>query len=128
MVAIFDRAYGDAPTKASGTVSQLALLCRKPGGWRNSSIRVALPGSLVEAMDSMAKPDRGAMLRMLRDVSAASGFDAPVGAMAALGGGRVPSGADVALAAACMANGQGAISYEDAPDLGMYDAVFAKEA
>lgn len=129
LMATFDRAYGDAPTKASDPMSQLALLCRKPGGWQNSSIRAALPDSLAGAMDSMAKPDRSAMLRMLRDVSAVSGFDATVRAMAALGAdGGVPSEADVALAAACMANGQGAISYDDAPDLGMYDAVFTKEA
>lgn len=128
-IATFDRAYGDAPTKASDPMSQLALLCRKPGGWQNSSIRAALPASLSKAMGSMARADRNAMLRMLRDVGAASGFDAAVRAMAALGAdGTVPSEADVALAAACIANGQGAISYDDAPDLGMYDAVFAKEA
>ena len=50
--------------------------------------------------------------------------------MAALGAdGGVPSRADVALAAACTANGQKeSIAYDDSPDLGMYDAVFAKEA
>ena len=30
-IARFERAYGDAPTRASDPVSQLALLCRKPG-------------------------------------------------------------------------------------------------
>ncbi len=128
-IASFDRAYGDAPTKASDPMSQLALLCRKPGGWRNSAVRAALPGPLVGAMDAMGKSDRGAMLRMLRDVGAASGFGAAAKAMEALAAcGGVPSGADVALAAACMANGQGAIAYDDAPDLGIYDAVFAREA
>ena len=32
------------------------------------------------------------------------------------------------FSAACTANGQGSIAYDDSPDLGMYDAVFAKEA
>lgn len=54
-IASFDRAYGDAPTKASDPMSQLALLCRKPGGWRNSAVRAALPGPLVGAMDAMGK-------------------------------------------------------------------------
>lgn len=62
--APFDRAYGDAPTKASDPMSQLALLCRKPGGWRNSAVRAALPGPLAGAMGAMGKSDRGAMLRM----------------------------------------------------------------
>ena len=80
-------------------------------------------------MDSMGRADRGTMLRMLRDVSADAGYEAAVAAMAALGAdGGVPSRADVALAAACTANGQGSIAYDDSPDLGMYDAVFAKEA
>ena len=77
----------------------------------------------------MGRADRGTMLRMLRDVSADAGYEAAVAAMAALGAdGGVPSRADVALAAACTANGQGSIAYDDSPDLGMYDAVFAKEA
>ena len=88
-----------------------------------------MPESLARSMDSMERADRGAMLRMLRDVSADSGYDAAVAAMAALGAdGGVPSRADVALAAACLANGRGSIAYEDGPDLGIYDAVFAKEA
>ena len=128
-IAAFDRAYGDAPTRANDPMSQLALLCRKPGGWRNSAVRATLPESLARSMDSMERADRGAMLRMLRDVSADSGYDAAVAAMAALGAdGGVPSRADVALAAACLANGRGSIAYEDSPDLGIYDAVFAKEA
>ena len=127
-IATFERAYGDAPTRASDPVSQLALLCRKPGGWRNSAVRASIPESLSRAMDAMGKADRGAMLRMMRDVSASSGFDATVRAMAALSGGGVPSAADVALSAACIAGGRGSISYDDAPDLGIYDAAFAKEA
>ena len=91
-------------------------------------MRASIPESLSRAMDAMDKADRGAMLRMMRDVSASSGFDATVRAMAALSGGGVPSAADVALSAACIAGGRGSISYDDAPDLGIYDAAFAKEA
>ena len=127
-IATFERAYGDAPTRASDPMSQLALLCRKPGGWRNSAVRASIPESLSRAMDAMGKAERGAMLRMMRDVSSSSGFDATVRAMAALSGGGVPSAADVALSAACIADGRGSIAYDDAPDLGMYDAAFAREA
>lgn len=52
-IATFERAYGDAPTRASDPVSQLALLCRKPGGWRNSAVRALIPESLSRAMDAM---------------------------------------------------------------------------
>lgn len=36
--------------------------------------------------------------------------------------------ADVALAASCVANGQGAIAYDDEPSLSAYDAVFGRGA
>lgn len=128
LVASYERAYGDAPTRADNPMAQLALLCRKPGGWRNSSVRASLPERLRVSIDSMEKSDRSAMLRMMRDVSAASGYEAAVTAMATLADGGVPSEADVSLAASLLANGQGAVSYDDEPDLEMYDAVFAREA
>lgn len=128
-IAEYERAYGDAPTRADDPTSQLALLCAKPGGWPNSSVRAALPESLSSAIDSMGRADRAAMLRALRDASAASGFQASARALAALSaGGGVPGAAEVALAAACIANGQGAIAYADEPDLGAYDAVFERGA
>ncbi len=42
-IASFGRAYGDAPTEATDPISQLALLCRKPGGWRDSQVGAAVP-------------------------------------------------------------------------------------
>ena len=128
-IAEFDRAYGDAPTRASDPLSQLALLCRKPGAWRNSEVRAAMPPGLVASIDAMGKSDRRASLRVLRDVSAGCGYEATVRAMEALAG--RPGGvneADVALAASCVANGQGAIAYDDEPSLSAYDAVFGRGA
>lgn len=128
-IAEFDRAYGDAPTRASDPLSQLALLCRKPGAWRNSEVRAAMPPGLAASIDAMGKSDRQASLRVLRDVSAGCGYEATVRAMDALAGrpGDVNE-ADVALAASCVANGQGAIAYDDEPSLSAYDAVFGRGA
>ena len=58
-IAAFDRAYGDAPTRANDPMSQLALLCRKPGGWRNSAVRATFQESLARSMDSMERADQG---------------------------------------------------------------------
>lgn len=128
-IAEFDRAYGDAPTRASDPLSQLALLCRKPGAWRNSEVRAAMPPGLAASIGAMGKSDRRASLRVLRDASAGCGYEATVRAMEALAGrpGSV-NGADVALAASCVANGQGAIAYDDEPSLSAYDAVFGRGA
>ena len=38
------------------------------------------------------------------------------------------SEADVALSVSCIANGQGAIAYDDEPSLLLYDAVFERNA
>ena len=128
-IARFDRAYGDAPTRACDPLSQLALLCRKPGAWRNSEVRATMPPGLAVSLDAMDKPDRQASLKMLRDVSADYGYEAAVKAMDALAG--KPGGmskADVMLPASCIANGQGAIAYDDEPSLLPYDAVFGRGA
>lgn len=56
-------------------------------------------------------------------------YEATVRAMEALAGrpGSMNE-ADVALAASCVANGQGAIAYDDEPSLSVYDAVFRRGA
>ena len=56
-IASFERAYGDAPTEATDPLSQLALLCRKPGAWRNSQVRSSVPDDLRRYMDSLAKAE-----------------------------------------------------------------------
>lgn len=125
----FDRAYGNAPTRASDPLSQLVLLCRKPGVWRNSEVRATMPPVLVSAIDAMGKPDGQASFKILRDVSADCGYAATIKAMEALAGkpGSM-NGADIMLAASCIANGQGAIAYDDEPSPSPYDAVFGRGA
>ena len=88
-----------------------------------------MPPGLVASIDAMGKSDRRASLRVLRDVSAGCGYEATVRAMEALAGkpGSMNE-ADVALAASCVANGQGGIAYDDKPSLSAYDAVFGRGA
>ena len=42
-IVTHERGWGDKPTESIEPVSQLALLCRKPGGWHESRVRSALP-------------------------------------------------------------------------------------
>ena len=126
-IASFERAYGDAPTEATDPLSQLALLCRKPGAWRNSQVRAAIPDDLRRHMDALSKAGRKDALRAMRDASAQAGWAATVEAMTALaasGGALAP--ADVMLGAMFVANGQHAVDYESAADLSGYDAAFAR--
>ena len=126
-IATFERAYGDAPTEASDPLSQLALLCRKPGAWRNSQVRASVPDDLRRHMDALSKAERKDALLAMRDASAHAGWSATVDAMAALAGsGSGLGAADVMMGAMFVANGQGAVSYEGAADLEGYDAAFAR--
>lgn len=116
------RSYGAAPTDTSNPASQLAILCRKAGGWVNSQVRFSLPDDLRGHMDSLTKPDLKAELRIMRDQCAVSGWDVTVEAMAKcfVATGRIDE-AGVSLAAARAATGE--IIYDEKIDLTEYDRV-----
>ena len=93
-----------------------------PSGWRDSTVRAALPRDLVEYLDSEPRADLAADLRVLRDESAERGWAAAVEGMArslaATGG---VDRATVALSAARAASGDARVEYDDEVDLSVYD-------
>ena len=126
LVATHPRAYGKKPTESIDPVSQLALLCRKPGGWTDSRVRTALPDDLREWMDSPEAPDRARTLRLLRDVCEESGWSPTVEAMArVVETGGSADRATVGILAGGIANGRGVVEYDEAVDMSDYDAAFA---
>jgi len=125
-VATHPREYGDKPTESVDPVSQLALLCRKPGGWVDSRVRTALPDDLRGWMDAQDAPDRARTLRLLRDVCEESGWSPAVDAMSrVVGTGGSLDRATVGILAAGMANGRGVVEYDEAVDMSDYDEAFA---
>ena len=125
-IASLERAYGDAPTEATDPISQPALLCRRPGGWRGSQARAAVPDGPRAHMDALPGDGPKAAPLATRDAGAQAGWAATVDAMAALAAsGSGPSAADVMLGAMLVADGQSAVDHETAADLGGYDAAFA---
>ena len=112
----------EAPTDSSDPTLQLRLLCMRPAGWRDSSVRASLPAELVAFLDSEAPADLAADLRVLRDESAERGWGAAVEGMsrslAATGG---VDRASVALSAARAASGDERVEYDEEVDLGVYD-------
>ena len=119
-VCSHERAYGDALSDSSQPASQIATLCRKPGGWANSKVRACMPDTLRSHLDGKDKSDLRASLRTMRDEVAVHGWDATVAAMemALVATGRVDA-ASVAVAAARCAGG--AIAYDEPVDLSEYD-------
>lgn len=126
VLAAYGREWGDAPTDSSDPVLQLKLLCMRPGGWRDSSIRPSLPAALVEFLDGEPERELAADLRALRDASAERGWAAAVDGMArcleATGG---IDAASVAVSAAVSASGRARTEYDEDVDLGVYDGAFS---
>lgn len=127
VVCTHERAYDTAPTDTCDPASQLALLCTRPGGWVNSKVRSTLSEDLRAHMDTLSRADLKEELRILRDETAKSGWDAASKAMgeALRATGRV----DRASVAVCAARlGCGVIAYDDPVDLGVYDAALVTRA
>jgi transposase len=121
-IATYEREWGEAPTDSSDPTLQLRLLCARPAGWRDSSVRASLPAELVSFLDAEPPADLAADLRVLRDESAERGWPAAVEGMsrslAATGG---IDRASVALSAARAAAGDERVEYDEEVDLGVYD-------
>lgn len=121
-VVAYEREWGEAPTDSSDPTPRLRLLCLRPAGWRDSSVRASLPAELVAFLDSEAPAGLAADLRVPRDESAERGWGAAVEGMsrslAATGG---VDRASVALSAARAASGDERVEYDEEVDLGVYD-------
>lgn len=122
VVAAYEREWGEAPTDSPGPTPRLRLLCMRPAGWRDSSVRASPPAELVAFPGSEAPADLAADLRVLRDESAERGWGAAVEGMsrslAATGG---VDRASVALSAARAASGDERVEYDEEVDLGVHD-------
>ena len=116
------RAYGSAPTDTSDPASQLAVLSTRPGAWANSQVRAALSDGLRGHMDGLGIADLRAELRMMRDESAKTGWQATRQAaeMAFAATGRLDE-ASVSVGAARVASGDARIVYDEPADLHEYD-------
>ncbi len=128
LLVVHERAWGDRPTETVEPESQLPLLCRKPAGWPNSRVRASLPEDLRGWMDAMGQEDRKSALRIMRDVTAESGYGPTVSAMERMARlGSVPDRATVTVLAAGICNGRDVVSYDTAIDMTPYDAAFSME-
>ena len=127
LICTHKRAYGKAPSTSDDPLSQLNVLCMKPGGWTNSQVRYSLPEDLRSAMDEMDRAQLSDALRCLRSVAEDAGYDTAVRAMGECVGllGEVDR-SSVEVVASCMASGRKAIVYDDPADLDAYDAVYGK--
>lgn len=127
IVATHPRAYGDAPSDTSNPASQLALLVRKPGAWKNSRARAAVTGELREHVDGLGRGALTERLRLMRSVAAQSGWDAMVqaAAIALESTGRID---EAGMHVAVLARESSPVHYDEPVDLSVYDAALARKA
>lgn len=116
-----ERAYGKAPSDSTEPARQLALLCDKPGGWRNSQVRRCLSEDLRSYMDAQDKELLKPLLRFMRDESATTGYGPLIQAFEQV------YAATGALDGANIAAGDTVVHYDEPVDLSVYDVVFSAQ-
>ena len=75
VIACHERIYSSENTTSDDPAAQLSLLRKKPGAWRNSSIREQMPKDISSWMDSLDKPDLKDCLDCLWSSVASSGYE-----------------------------------------------------
>lgn len=129
VIATYEREWGDAPTSSSDPTLQLGLLCRRPGGWRDSTVRQHLAEDVVARMDDMGADELRGCLAGLRDASARFGWEfAAEGMSRALARTGSLAPGTVAVCAQAAASGDDRVEYGTSVDLSVYDGVFGDRA
>lgn len=122
------RSYGSTPTDTTDPASQLPILSIRPGAWRNSQVRANLSDELREHMDGLDDVGLRTELRMMRDESARTGWQATRQAaeMAFAATGRLDE-ASISVSAARLVSGDARIVYDEPAGLDEYDRLTGLE-
>lgn len=81
VVATCEREWGEAPTDSSDPLLRPRLLCMRPNGWRDSSVRLSLPDGLASFPGGEPASGPRADPGVLRDESSERGWGAAAGGM-----------------------------------------------
>lgn len=80
-LASMPRAYGSHVTEVTNPATQLGLLVKKPGGWRNSEVRHEMSDAVRDWIDGLESKKRKRLLLWMNQLSKEIGFDVVVAAM-----------------------------------------------
>ncbi len=118
-ICSYVREFGEGPTHARDPFAQLRLLAKRPGGYRESSFRSAIPKELKERLDGLERAELASELSAIQKAAARSGARSAVDAAARLAGsGRSLAASDVYALARRIAAG------DEATDVGIDLAVY----
>ena len=128
LLATHRRLYGESPQESIDPGSSLRLLLRRPGAWRNSSLRFSLPEDLRNYIDSAPEVSMlKSYLSTLADITDETDLPTAIEAMnnTYRSTGRI-SKTDCMVYAYRLFDGVH-ITYDEPSDLESYDAVFLSE-
>jgi len=80
-IASHRRRFGKKRTESIDPVSQIRLLARRPGGWKNTRLRTEMPMVIVEHLDSLDKDALRRDLATLYESCERSGYDSTMRAL-----------------------------------------------
>lgn len=126
VLAEHTRRFGKKKTKSVDPAQSVYLLSKKPGGWKNSHLRRALPPSVTEHMDKYTHQELRRDLSLLAEAVEKSGFESSMDAIEAIAQ-RNPekiSFFEVGVLAARIANFGLDTPVVEGADLTHYDKVF----
>ena len=81
IIASHRRVFGKKRTESVDPVTQIRLLARRPGGWKNTRLRAEMPPGIVEHLDSLEKDALRRDLATLYESCERSGYEATMRAL-----------------------------------------------
>lgn len=125
-LAVHPRSFGTGHTQTIDCLSQLRLLTRRPGGFKNSKIRAQIPKAVVSHLDAQDAEGLRRDLRLLYETCERSGVEATFDALDVLAGEheRFPDFFQVGVLAARIADMGLDVPVISGADLGIYDEMF----
>lgn len=125
-LASHKRSFGKGHTETIDCLSQLRLLTRRPGGFRNSRIRAQIPGAVVSYLDAQDADGLRRDLKLLYETCERSGLDATFDALDVLSEEheRFPDFFQVGVLAARIADLGLDVPVVLGANLGIYDELF----
>ena len=84
IIATHRRVFGKKRTESVDPITQIRLLARRPGGWKNTRLRAEMPPSIVEHLDTLEKDALRRDLVTLYESCERSGYEATMRALGIL--------------------------------------------
>lgn len=125
-LSVHTRMFGNTKTKSVNPAQSIRLLSKRPGGWKNSRLRLALPSAVITYLDAYTHAELRRDLSLLADACEKNGYDTAMEALSIIieHAKGAPSFFEVGVLAARIANFGIDTPPDTGADLNLYDEAF----